>query len=218
MELTDFNAVSTNFEKLGTNFTELGTNFSKVGTAFNKGEDGPTYEFVDLGLSVKWAKCNIGAEKETDYGMYFQFGDVIGHDAQDCNHYDPAPTVEVDSNNCLLPAYDAATQLMGAGYRMPTKEECEELVNSTDWDVVTIDGVSGMKFSKKGDSDTYIFIPFAGRCEYGEFNSVTDDAYLWTSTFAEWEDAYCFTCYYWDLAETGSYNCHQGSPVRAVCN
>ncbi len=53
MELTDFNTVSTNFEKLGTNFAELGTNFSKVGTAFNKGEDGPTYEYVDLGLSVK---------------------------------------------------------------------------------------------------------------------------------------------------------------------
>ena len=36
-------------------------------------------EYVDLGLSVKWANMNVGAESETDYGLYFQWGDTVGY-------------------------------------------------------------------------------------------------------------------------------------------
>ncbi len=38
-----------------------------------------TPQFVDLGLpsGLKWAKCNVGAKKETDYGYYFQWGDIV---------------------------------------------------------------------------------------------------------------------------------------------
>ena len=54
------------------------------GVRFNSaGGDDPNndYEYVDLGLpsGLKWAKCNIGAEKESDYGLYFQWGDVVGY-------------------------------------------------------------------------------------------------------------------------------------------
>lgn len=145
----------------------------------------PSFEMVDLGLpsGLKWAKCNIGAEKETDYGMYFKFGDVVGHDAQNCNHDNSIPAVEVDGNNHLLPAYDAATQLMGAGYRMPTKEECEELINNTDLSFVTLDGVRCFKFSKRGDTNTYILFPWAGACYYDvSFYDTNNAAYWWSST------------------------------------
>ena len=53
------------------------------GVRFNPLPPDPTngYEYVDLDLpsGLKWAKCNIGAEKESDYGLYFQWGDVVGH-------------------------------------------------------------------------------------------------------------------------------------------
>ena len=42
----------------------------------------PQYEAVDLGLSVKWARCNIGATTETDAGLYFQWGDTQGYTAE----------------------------------------------------------------------------------------------------------------------------------------
>ena len=43
---------------------------------------GGSYEYVDLGLSVKWAKYNIGATSESDYGLYFQWGDTQGYTAE----------------------------------------------------------------------------------------------------------------------------------------
>ena len=41
----------------------------------------PHYIAIDLGLpsGLKWAKMNIGATKETDYGKYFQWGDTVGY-------------------------------------------------------------------------------------------------------------------------------------------
>lgn len=178
----------------------------------------PAYEMVDLGLSVKWAKCNVGAEKETDYGMYFKFGDVVG--TVDGVGYDESiPAVEADSNNNLLPAYDTATQLMGEGYRMPTKEEIDELKDNTDHEVVTINDVKGMKFSKKDDVNTYIFIPFAGyyNSNRGSFLGVGSYSGLWSSTLHEFASAYMLYCDSDGNVNTTSdarYFCHT---VRAVC-
>lgn len=193
------------------------------GVIVYSGSSAPVYEMVDLGLpsGLKWAKCNVGAEKETDYGLYFKFGDVVGHSAQDCNYDFSIPTVEVDGNNHLLPTYDAATQLMGAAYRMPTKEEMQELIDNTDYVAMTIDGVNGMKYSKKGDANTYIFIPFAGYCDSGSFEQTVTGGFLWSSTLYDdnrAEKLYCgievggFTCVSHEEAGRNS-----GFSVRGVC-
>ena len=49
--------------------------------------DGINTEYVDFGLPsrLKWAKCNVGAKKETDYGYYFQWGDIVDKSNSDCN-------------------------------------------------------------------------------------------------------------------------------------
>ena len=44
------------------------------------------HEWVDLGLSVKWAKCNIGASASSDYGTYFAWGDALYDDGV-CGQY-----------------------------------------------------------------------------------------------------------------------------------
>lgn len=177
-------------------------------------------ELVDLGIpsGLKWAKCNIGADKETDYGMYFKFGDVVGHDEQKCNHDGLIPAVEVDDNNHLLPAYDAATQLMGEDYRMPTKEEINELIDNTDHAVMTIDGISGMRYSKKGDANTYIFIPFAGSCYDGSFYNVGNCGELWSSTLYNEDDAYNFYCDRDGVTDTSAYYRGDEFSVRFVSN
>ena len=96
------------------------------------------YEYVDLGLSVKWAKCNVGAEKETDAGLYFAWGETTGYTASQVgtdkefswNDYkyenggsDLTKYNQSDSKTVLESTDDAASQIMGGDWRMPTQTE-----------------------------------------------------------------------------------------------
>ena len=87
------------------------------------------HEYVDLGLSVKWATCNIGAETPWDYGDYFAWGET-------------EPKDDYSSGNCLTygielpdisgdPEYDAARAGWGGTWRMPTGTEMDELISLT---------------------------------------------------------------------------------------
>ena len=53
----------------------LTANYSGTMTEIGGG-GGSTEEYVDLGLSVKWAKCNLGASKPSDYGSYYAWGET----------------------------------------------------------------------------------------------------------------------------------------------
>ena len=103
------------------------------------------YEYVDLGLpsGLKWAKCNVGAEKETDYGYYFQWGDIEDKSNAYCNresykyykgfyanltkYNNRSLYGTVDNKPTLDPEDDAATQIMGDDWRIPTQYEFQEL-------------------------------------------------------------------------------------------
>ena len=142
------------------------------------------YEYVDLGLSsgLKWAKCNIGAEKETDYGDYFQWGEIENHgnSAYRCTHdkyYNILNTYDtltkycndsscgiVDNKFTLDLEDDAARANMGGDWRMPTRDEIQELLDNTDKEWIKDyngTGVNGRKFTSKTNGN-YIFIPAAG--------------------------------------------------------
>ena len=139
---------------------------------------GGGYEYVDLGLSVKWAKCNIGAETETDYGDYFQWGETTSDTVYDWPHYkycDGSNTTmtkyctnssygTVDNKTTLEPEDDAATQIMGGNWRMPTATEFQELYDNTtnEWvEDYNGSGVNGMKFTSKTNGKS-IFFPASG--------------------------------------------------------
>ena len=88
--------------------------------------------FVDLGLpsGLKWAKANLGAESETDPGLYYMWGDTEGH-AQDSGYKFTsknytAKGLDAISTNLTL-AQDAANVRLGGSWRMPTKEDYLEL-------------------------------------------------------------------------------------------
>ena len=134
-------------------------------------------EYVDLGLpsGLKWAKCNIGAETETDYGDYFMWGSTTPNTADECtwehtpfndgNSYYNADAFKlmkntVCPNGILAKEYDAATQIMGGGWRMPTKDELKELLDNTIKEWAQVNGVNGYKFI--GSNGNSIFIPAAG--------------------------------------------------------
>ena len=161
------------------------------------------YEYVDLGLpsGLKWAKCNVGATSETDYGDYFQWGSTEPNTADECNWAD-APfnngldsyneeyftthkSEWLDSKNNLKSEFDAARAIMGGDWRMPTEAEFDELLSGTtnEWiEDFNGTGVSGRKFTSKTDTSKYIFIPAAGFRTHGSVNYVGIYGDVWASS------------------------------------
>lgn len=161
--------------------------------------------YVDLGLTglavggntVYWAKCNLGATSETDYGDYFAWGETTGYyegktlfDNNYSDYYFGAGpyTKYTGSDYTLLQKEDdAAYAALGGRFRMPTKSEFEALLNSStivkDW--VTNykgSGVDGYTFTGNGNT---IFLPAAGR-RYSDGLHFTDhgssyNGYYWSN-------------------------------------
>lgn len=132
------------------------------------------YEYVDLGLSVKWATCNIGATKPEEYGNYFAWGAtkptsktwVKWSDYELCDGSEES--CKDIGANISGTKYDAATSIMGK-WRMPTLEEWKELKSKCDFEWSTINGIEGLKVT--GPNDNSIFLPAGG--EINRFG--TDD-------------------------------------------
>lgn len=176
---------------------------------------------VDLGLpsGLKWAAANLGAESETDPGLYYQWGDTEGY-AEDsgyvfCNsNYESKELYAISAD--LTRAQDAANVRLGGSWRMPTKTEFEELYNNTNVTWTTINGVAGLKFANKTDASKYIFLPAAGNFNgYDHLNS-GKYGYYWTR---EWENdihAYSFV-FHSGNQNTGSSDRFLGQSVRGVC-
>lgn len=94
--------------------------------------------YVDLGLSVKWAKWNIGAESESEYGGYYGWGDPTGEETSSYeNHYAVGNT----STNIGGSKYDIATAKWGKHWRLPTQAEFQELISAGTW---TYDNTTGI--------------------------------------------------------------------------
>lgn len=146
------------------------------------------HEYVDLGLSVKWATCNIGAEEPEDYGDYFAWGETEpyysslfplvwkeGHEEGYCvgNSYidydsilkPPYKKYRTDGKTVLAPEDDAAHVNRGGEWRMPTREEFEELLDKKNctWTWTSVCGIQGYKVESriKGFKGNYIFLPGA---------------------------------------------------------
>ena len=160
---------------------------------------GVTYEYVDLGLSVKWAKCNVGAEKETDAGLYFAWGETTGYTASqvgtdkqfswgDYKYGNSSSNLtkynQSDGKTVLESTDDAAAQIMGGDWRMPTQTEIQELLTNTKHEWVTNyhnSGINGRQFTSKINGNT-IFIPAAGGCNDGSVSNVGYNGYVWSSS------------------------------------
>ena len=109
------------------------------------GEDGfsvpekDEHEFVDLGLSVYWATCNVGALTPNDFGDYFAWGETVPKSDYSAVTY----LFEEDLEMISKTKFDAARVNWGGGWRMPTKEEMMELCEKCTWNGQTIVGPNG---------------------------------------------------------------------------
>ena len=111
----------------------VGTINAKV--ADKEAKDG--VEAVDLGLSVKWANMNVGATKDSGFGTYFAWGETKPKNYYSWNTYlwsqgDSNFLIRYtasDKKTQLMPNDDAARANLGGEWRMPTADECEELID-----------------------------------------------------------------------------------------
>ena len=133
------------------------------------------HKYVDLGLSVMWATCNVGATKPEDYGDFFAWGetkpkdkyfwsnlkycnDSDGESFSKYNHNKPGTK---DNKVRLELKDDAARANWGGSWRMPTYLEFEELLTRCNWVWTTMNGVRGYKVTSKSNGNS-IFLPATG--------------------------------------------------------
>ena len=147
-------------------------------------------EAIDLGLSVKWANFNVGAFHPTHCGDYFAWGETEPKETYSWATYKWCDGTEAnitkyntaDGKTILEPADDAAQVQWGGKWRMPTKEELQELIDSCQWERVTLNSVIGNKIT--GPNGNSIFIPAAG--SYNSFDnqlhSVGSTGWLYSSS------------------------------------
>lgn len=134
---------------------------------------------VDLGLSVKWAECNVGAKNPWEAGNYYYWGDPSGEKALEDIFSNEDSIMDITGT-----ARDIAKVNMGGNWRMPTCKELNELVEKCYWQVETLNGVNG--FRVKGPNGNSIFIPAVGGYDRGVFRT-DQGAGLWSGTFNfEW--------------------------------
>ena len=171
------------------------------------------HEYVDLGLSVKWATCNVGANKPEGYGDYFAWGETKPKDCYSSSNY------SYKSNPTTLPmSADAARVNWGGSWRMPTGYEQDELRIQCTWTWTTQNGVNGYKVTSKKNGKS-IFLPAAGYRYGGGSPSVTDSAGdYWSSSLAPSNPnkAY-YLCSRSDLVSWGKSSRSWGHSVRPVC-
>lgn len=118
-------------------------------------------QVVDLGLSVYWASCNLGAETPEEIGDSYAWGETkskITFNNENYSYYDTNTMQFVDIGNDISGTqYDAATVNLGSDWRIPTKAEMEELIYNCTWEWIMINGKRGYKVIGKNNNS--IFLP-----------------------------------------------------------
>ncbi len=173
------------------------------------------HEWVDLGLRVKWATCNVGASSPTGYGNFYAWGETStksSYDEYNCKTWERSMS-DIRGNS----SYDAARANWGGSWRLPTKAECDELVNNCTRQWTTQNGVKGMRFTSKRNGNS-IFFPAAG----WRNGTSTDDAgefgRYWSSTPFGSYTQYAYSLYFSSGGSARSYwlyRCY-GHQVRPV--
>ena len=148
---------------------------------------GGVYESVDLGLpsGTLWARYNVGATKESDYGDLFAWGATEPYRLNGTTPIDNTDNYARSYANKiqhdLYPNEDAATVHWGKGWKMPTKAQFDELLANTTDEWTAINGINGRKFT--ASNGNYIFFPAAGNVNGGSLNSRGSFGFYWSRSF-----------------------------------
>ena len=144
---------------------------------------------IDLGLpsGTQWACCNVGASFPEQYGNYYAWGETSPKGDYTWENY---AYYNSSTNDCINigsdiggTSYDAATMNWGAPWRMPSLEQCKELISNCTSEWTTQNGVNGRKFT--GPNGGTIFLPAAGDRWGGELYGAGSWGEYWSSSLNE---------------------------------
>lgn len=171
------------------------------GTKYHIGASGA----IDLGLTVKWAACNIGAASAEKLGDYFAWGENVGHsdgksqfdwssyfytpnhDGRSFIKYNKSAKTRLDLSD------DVAHAKMDGRWRMPTKAEMDDLVNKCTWKWTKISFAFG--YLVVGPNGNAIFLPAAGGWEESKLVS-NQKGFYWTSSLDTLDDSTANALYF----------------------
>ena len=190
-------------------------------------------EPVDLGLSVKWASCNLGASRPEKYGSYYAWGETKTKLYYDWNTYKWCVRVfdrltkynfnahygRVDQKQTLEADDDAARVKWGEKWRMPTVAELRELMEECTWEQTVLNKVHGYKISgkKPGYTDKWIFLPFAGSRRGFHLEYDEQICELWTASL-DTEQFGAFALSAGESVKCLTSSRRLGCPIRPVCD
>ena len=191
---------------------------------------------IDLGLSSKWASCNLGANTPEESGVFFAWGEiepksVYGSDNYkwfaegmtskygaegDCANIDP------DIQTILDPADDVAHVRLGESWRMPSMKDIAELHEKCAWRWTRRKGVKGCLLTSKveGFSDRSLFLPAAGCIYQTDRVNLGYVGYYWSSSIYKSNSKHAILTAFDSkiLIKYLPNHRYAGMPIRPVCD
>lgn len=213
-------------------FALLGMALQLPCSAGSDGNSLETHEFVDLALpsGTKWATSNLGATKPEEIGGYYAWGEVATKENYSLDNYKwwdgnkftkyctDSEMGVVDNKMTLDSDDDAVRYNCGGNWRMPTRDDIQELKDNCSWEWVVVDSVPG--YNVTGSNGNSIFLP-AGGAFVGSEKLDEGFGYYWLASLDDvnYGDAfaYCLGVNYYDVG----FTCHErsnGLQIRPVCN
>ncbi len=174
---------------------------------FTKYTKSDGHDYVDLGLpsGTLWATCNVGASSPEDYGYYFAWGETEPYDENGkttfswstykwCNGSSSTMTKYctdssygnngfTDGKTELDPEDDAAYVNWGPAWRMPSKDQIDELRTNCTWTWTVKNNVNG--YEVKGKNGNSVFLPAAGYRNNSPLYDAGSDGYYWSRSLYE---------------------------------
>lgn len=163
-------------------------------------------QWIDLGLSVKWASHNIGAALPEDYGDYYAWGEIYPKQLYDEGNSETAgkKISDIGGNS----DYDAATANWGGDARMPSEAEINELMEKCTWQWAPRNGVNGMLVT--GPNGNSIFLPAVGFRIGAVLDADDRNGFYWSSSAKESDDVRAFGFTFSKKGPRGGMN-HRGN-------
>ena len=212
--------------------------------AFSSITDGPKdtgiadgHEWVDLGLpsGTKWATMNVGADSPEDYGDYFAWGETTNwyngipkflYEMRNYKWYDDIDDTMtkyctssldgiVDNKTTLDLSDDAAYVNWGGDWRMPTKEEQDELLTKCIWRWTTQNGVNGYQVISRVNANS-IFLPAAGYHDNSGRRDAGSGGYYWSSELNTSRSYYAYSLLFGSGVVSNNYDYSSRSDGRCV--
>lgn len=143
------------------------------------------YQYVDMGLSVKWARYNVGASKPEGFGSYFAWGETS---EKSTYSEESSETTGVALENIGGTSRDAATVNWGSAWRLPSVEEFQELIDNCSLKWVELDEDNeGYVFTSNVNGNS-IYLPAAGG--WSDSVELVGNGYYWSADCSTKSDRY----------------------------